>query len=372
MLKGLWATLYKEFIHIRRDPATLVISMAIPLLQLVIFGYAINTDVRNIRTAVYDLDQRRGSRELIERFRNTEYFRVVRQATSDRELNDLIVQGVVKVGIKIPPDYSRKLLDGEQATILVLIDGSDSSIALQALNVANAVGLRDSLRILDARDPRRGGPLPVEVRPKMLFNPDSRSANFMVPGLVGIILQNVTTILTAFAIVRERERGTLEQLLVTPVRPLGLMLGKLLPYGVIGFLETGVVLAVMVVAFRVPIHGSLFLLLGLSLVFLGSTLGLGLLISTVAENQMQAMQLAVFVILPSILLSGFMFPRDSMPLIMNWLGYLLPVTHFLEILRGIILRGAGLGHLWGHTIILALFGAAILVLSALRFRKRLG
>lgn len=370
-MRGLAATIYKEFIHIRRDPGTLVLTLAIPLLQLVLFGYAINTDVKNLPTVVYDLDQRRAARELIARYRNTDYFRIVGEVRSDRALHDAIVAGRAKVGIKIPADFSERLLADRQATVLVLVDGSDSSIAMNALNVANQVGLRTSLDRLVGTDAAGGPALPVEVRPRMLFNPDLKSPNFIIPGLIGIIMQNITVLLTAFAIVRERERGTMEQLLVTPIRPLGLMLGKLIPYGTIGFFETCVVLLVMRWAFDVPIHGSLALLLFLSFLFLLPSLGLGLFISTVATNQAQAYQMAFFIIMPSILLSGFMFPRESMPTVMYYLGYLLPVTYFLDILRGIVLRGAGFVHLWPNAVALVAFGIVILTVSSLRFQKHI-
>jgi ABC transporter DrrB family efflux protein len=370
-MRGFLAAIYKEFIHIRRDPATLILTLAIPLMQLTLFGYAINTDVKNIPTVVYDLDQRRAGRELIAAYRNTDYFRIVGEVHSDRELNDAIVAGRAKVGIKIPADFSRRLSTERQATVLVLVDGSDSSVAMNALNVANAVGLRTSLNRLVGSSPAGVPAVPVEIRPKMLFNPDIKSANFIIPGLIGIIMQNITVLLTAFAIVRERERGTLEQLLVTPIQPLGLMLGKLIPYGVVGFFETCTVLLVMRWVFAVPIHGSLVLLLFFSFLFLLPSLGLGLFISTVATNQAQSYQMAFFIIMPSILLSGFMFPRESMPTIMYYLGYLLPVTYFLDILRGVILRGAGFAHLWYDAAALVAFGAVILVVSALRFQKRI-
>jgi ABC-2 type transport system permease protein len=253
-----------------------------------------------------------------------------------------------------------------------LIDGSDSSIATQSLQASSGVGMTKSLqRLIGESSESIGTPLPVEVRVKMLFNPDARSANFMVPGLVTIILQIITTMLTAFSIVRERERGTLEQLLVTPVRPFGLMLGKLVPYGVIGVFETCTVLTVMRVLFQVPINGSVLLLLGLSVLFLFPALAIGLLISTKAQNQMQALQLAWLIMLPSVLLSGFMFPRDSMPVIMQIIGYLVPATHFMEIIRGIVLRGATFTDLMGQVIPLTVMGIVLLALSALRFRKKI-
>lgn len=369
MFKGFGSIFYKEIIQISRDPVTLVLMLLVPMFQLTVFGYAINTDVRNIKTVVYNLDLGRESRDLLSAFENTDYFHIVEYVGSDEALNNAIVAGRVKIGIKIPPDYSNRLLSNRQATVLVLIDGSDSSIATQSLQVSTTVALTQSLERLTSS--LNSSALPIEIRPKMLFNPDSRSANFMVPGLVAVILQIITTMLTAFSIVRERERGTLEQLLVTPIRPFGLMLGKLVPYGLIGFFETCTVLVVMRLMFDVPINGSVLLLLSLSLIFLFTALAIGLLISTKAQNQMQALQLAWLIMLPSVLLSGFMFPRDSMPVIMRAVGFMVPATHFMEILRGIVLRGATFMDLLPEVVTLAAMGVVLLVLSAVQFHKKL-
>lgn len=369
MFKGFSSIFYKEIIQISRDPITLVLMLLVPMFQLTVFGYAINTDVRDIKTAVYNLDLGRESRSLLSAFENTDYFHIVEYVGSDEALNNSIVAGRVKIGIKIPPDYSDRLLANRQATVLVLIDGSDSSIATQSLQASTSVGLTQSLERLTSN--LNSSAMPIEIRPKMLFNPDARSANFMVPGLVAIILQLITTMLTAFSIVRERERGTLEQLLVTPIRPFGLMLGKLVPYGLIGFFETCTVLVVMRLMFDVPINGSVLLLLGLSLIFLFTALAIGLLISTKAQNQMQALQLAWLIILPSVLLSGFMFPRDSMPVVMRAVGFMVPATHFMEILRGIVLRGANFMELLPEVLTLAAMGVVLLVLSAVQFHKKL-
>lgn len=371
MFKGFGPIFYKEIIQISRDPITLVLMLLVPMFQLAIFGYAINTDVRNIKTAVYNLDVGRDSRELLDAFENTDYFRITEYVGSDEELNNAIVAGRAKVGVKIPADYSDRLASNRQATVLVLIDGSDSSIASQSLQVSTSVGLTESMERISSSIQGGASRLPIEVRPKMLFNPDSRSANFMVPGLVAVILQIITTMLTAFSIVRERERGTFEQLLVTPIRPFGLMLGKLVPYGLIGIIETCTVLAVMRLIFDVPINGSLVLLLLLSILFLFTALAIGLLISTKAQNQMQALQLAWLIMLPSVLLSGFMFPRDSMPLVMQAVGFLVPATHFMEIIRGIVLRGATFMDLLPEVITLAVMGLLLLVLSAIQFHKKL-
>jgi len=367
MFRGLWAILKKEIIHIKRDPATRFI-FAIPLIQLLIFGYAIDTDVKNIPTVVFDLDRGAESRQLVQEFANTRYFKLLGEVHSDQELQSAIVSGRAKVGIKIPPDYSADLVNGRQAQVQVIIDGSDSTTALQVLNSSQQLGFLKSLAI-EGISPAQ---FKIDVRPRLLFNPNLESVNFFVPGLIGIILQLVTVFLTAFAIVRERERGTLEQLLVTPVSKGGLIVGKLLPYTAIGFGQTILVLLLMVFLFGVPINGSVALLLFLSAVFLVPALGMGIVISTFARNQSEAMQVSIMFMLPSILLSGFIFPRESMPLPIYLIGFLIPATYYLEILRGIILRGAGIVALWDEALALAGFGIFFMTLSVLRFKKHLG
>ncbi len=367
MFRGLWAILTKEIIHIRRDPATRFV-LAIPLVQLLLFGYAIDTDVKNVPTVVFDLNRDSESRELVKEFENTRYFRIVGEVHSDEELRNAIVSGRAKVGIKIPPDYSTNLVNGRQARVQVLIDGSESTTALQVLNSSQQIGFLKSLR----REGLSVDQFSIDIRPRLLFNPNLESVNFFVPGLIGIILQLVTVFLTAFAIVRERERGTLEQLLVTPVSKGGLILGKLLPYTAIGFGQTGLVLLVMVFLFGVPVNGSVALLLLLSGVFLVPALGIGIVISTFAKNQGEAMQMSLMSMLPSFLLSGFVFPRESMPTVIYLISLFIPATYYLEILRGIILRGAGIAVLWDEAVVLVGFGIFFMVLSALRFKKHLG
>jgi ABC-2 type transport system permease protein len=252
------------------------------------------------------------------------------------------------------------------AQVLVLIDGSDSSVAGQAINVSNAIGLDESLRrVLPDRET-----MAVEMRPKMLFNPDSRSPNFFLPGLTAIMLLNVTTFLTAFSIVREKERGTLEQLFVTPVRPFGLLLGKLLPYLGVGFFELCLILTCMRFVFRVPIHGSVLLLAFLSLPYLFAALSLGILISSKAASQAEAMQLAFLPILPSVFFSGYIFPRETMPAIFRPISYLIPATYFINITRGVILRGATIRHLWTDGLALFAIGTFLLIVAARRFQNK--
>jgi ribosome-dependent ATPase len=378
---GFLAILLKEFVHIRREKSTLFFMLVIPALQTMIFGFAIDTQIENIPTAVYDLDGRQQSRELVEAFVNTRKFRVIERVQDEESFRRALTSGRVKVGLCIPPDYSDKLLRGEQVAVQVLIDGSDSQAATTALNAANLLGLNQSIRIargmgesmprVPARDAVGRASLPVEIRPRLLYNPDLESAHFFVPGLVGIILQLVTLFLTSFAVVRERELGTLEQLFVTPVGRAGLMLGKLAPYALVGFVETLIVLTLMVYVFGVPIHGSLLLLVSLACLFLVCSLGLGLFVSTIAKTQVTAMQFAFMVMLPSVLLSGFMFPREEMPLPIYVLTFAIPVTYFIEILRGVVLRGSDLIDLAPHVAGLAICCVAILSLSVMRFRKQL-
>jgi ribosome-dependent ATPase len=380
-MNGFLAILLKEFSHIRRERGTLIFALFIPVLQLTLFGYAIDTKIEHVRTAVLNLDGRRESLLVIEAFENSRTFRVVEHIRDHESLAHAITSGRAKVGLVIPPDYTDHLVRGQQAMLQVLIDGGDSQVAQSALNVASRLGIAasiqiakpyaEALQVAAARDPSGALALPVDMRPRLLFNPDLQSERFFVPALVGIILQNVTIFLTAFAIVRERELGTLEQLFVTPVGRLGLMLGKLVPYAMLGFLETLIVLLAMVFAFNVPIVGNLFLLLSVSVLFIVAALGLGLLISTVARTQLEAMQNAFFILLPSILLSGFMFPRDGMPLPIYLLSFAIPVTHYLEMLRGIILRGADLSDLLPQIYWLTGCCVVILTLSVTRFRKQL-
>src|SRR6202171_1714746 len=364
--RGFGAVFYKEVLHVRRDSATLFFSLIIPLLQMALLGFGIDTNIRQIHTVVLNADGRRQSRQLIDRLKNSDMFNVVRYVDNDQDLNDTIIGGQARVGVKIPVDYSDRLLHQTSAQVLVLIDGSDSSVAGQAINVTTAIGLDESLRrVLADRNA-----MAVEMRPKILFNPDSRSPNFFLPGLTAILLLNVTTFLTAFAIVREKERGTLEQLFVTPVRPFGLLLGKLLPYFGIGFFELCLILTSMRFIFRVPIHGSVFLLAFLSMPYIFVSLSLGILISSKAGTQGEAMQLAFLTILPSVFFSGYIFPRETMPWFFRAISYLVPASYFINITRGVILRGAGIQHLWTDALALFVMGIFLLTVAARRFQNK--
>lgn len=378
MFSGFKAIAYKEFLHVARDPATRFVFI-IPIIQLTLFGYAVNLEVKDIPTAIVDLDNSEESREFIDLVENTRSLEVNDSLPSLPSMEQALVAGRTQVGVYIPEGFAQRIHRGEEAQVLVLIDGSYSTEATTALNVTQALGMYMNRNIRAVPwDSRELGHLPVgaplaniDVRSRLLFNPNLRSPNFFVPGLVGIILQLITILLTSFSIVRERESGTLEQLMVTPVGPWGLFLGKLVPYAGIAIIETTLVLVLMVYLFQVPIVGSLPLLALLSLLFLLTSLSFGVIISTVASNQAEAMQMSFLILLPSILLSGFVFPLQTIPDAIYPLTYLIPVRFFIEILRGLILRGAPFAALWQEAASLGVFTAVLLLLSAIRFKKRL-
>lgn len=368
MLTRLAAIVRKEFIQVIRDPRTLGIVLVMPAMQLFLFGYAINTTVDHIPTVVLDQSLDGASRSFIAAFAETGYFNVVGAVSSYEGVRRALDAGDAQVGFVIPPTFGDDVGFGRFATTQLLIDGSDPNIAQTALFAATAIGQAYSIRAANQIDT----PVRVDVRPVVLYNPSMLSVNFMVPGLIGVILQTQALILTAFAVVRERERGTLEQLIVTPVTPWELMLGKIVPYVIIALAQVAVAMFVGTQVFHAPLEGSVTLLFVLSFVFLLGSLGIGLLVSTVSRTQTQAMQTAFFFILPSLLLSGFMFPREGMPLALHDLGFLIPLTYFLKILRGIMLKGIDLSILWPQVLPLAVFGVAVFAASALRFRKTLG
>lgn len=372
-MNRVWAIIRKEFIQIVRDPRTLAIVLVMPVMQLVLLGYAINTVVDHIRTVVADQAMDERSRSFVQALASTTYFDVVRYVDDPREARRAVDRGEAKVALVIPPDFSAKLRAGRPAQVQVLVDGSDPNTAQTALFGADAVARVKSAELLSTGSRGAGAQgeiaMPIDLRPTVLYNPSLESVNFMIPGLIGMILQMQGFILTAFAIVRERERGTLEQLIVTPIKPWELMLGKILPYVLIAFVNVGVVLAVGLLWFRIGFAGSVTLLLALSLVFLLGSLGVGLFISTISRTQTQAMQTAMFIMLPSFILSGFFFPREAMPPLIGYFSYLIPLTYFLEIIRGIILKGSPLNDLWPQVIPLAAFGLLVFGVSAVRFRK---
>jgi len=365
----------KEIIQIRRDPPSLVMAFIVPVMMLMIFGYAVTTDVDHIKTAVLDMSKSQQSRQMITVFRNTGYFDPDLYVESSDEMTRLLDSGEAKVGLIIPRDYAVKLHRGEQAALQLLVDGSDPLVARTALSTAQVITQKESydIKVKTIRKSGTGGDFQpaVDLRYRIWYNPDMESMKFNIPGLVGLIMQNITILLTAFALVRERERGTLEQLIITPVRPAELIIGKLIPYTVIAFVDVLIILGFGVFWFHVPVNGSIVQLLFFSFLFLMGALGLGLFVSTIAKTQLQAMQIGFAIILPSVLLSGFMFPRESMPQVIQAIGYALPLTYFLEILRGIILKGVGFTFLWKDIMMLTAFVIIILVLSVVRLNKRL-
>jgi ABC-2 type transport system permease protein len=364
---GLWPVCRKEFTHIVRDPGTLFFALVIPLIQLFLFGYAVDTNIRQIPTVVLDESHTQQSRQLLESFAASDIFRLALSVQSNPELYDTMRAGKARVGIKIPYDYARQLQSGKTATVLVLIDGSDSTVAGQAVNASTGVALEQSLsRILGSAQ------MPIEIRPSVLYNPATRSANFFVPGLIAVLLQIMIILLIALSLVRERERGTLEQLTMTPVAPLGLMVGKMIPYGVLGFGELCLIVFIMRVVFLVPIHGNVFVLLAMSLPFLLTVLGIGLFISTKARTQAEAFQLSMGTVLPSVFLSGYIFLIETMPPFFRAVSRVIPATYYIQILRGIILRGASFADLWFNALVLTLMGCATVLLAARQFVNQRG
>ncbi len=362
----------KELLHIFRDPRTLAIMFLMPVVQLLLLGYAATTDVKHLATAVLDQDRSARSRALIEAYRASGYFDIVRYVDDEEELAWAVDSGAARAALLIPAGYELALKRGEQVKVGFVIDGSDPNVATTALAAAQGVGQAQSVEIVRQAVGSRLEAVPgIEVHPRVWYNPEMDSTNFMIPGLMGMILQMLTMLFTAIAIVREREQGTIEQLIVTPIRPLELILGKVAPYVVIAFLDLLEILAIGVFWFGVPIHGSVPLLLGLSFLFLLTSLGFGLLISTISKTQQEAMMLTFFVMLPSIFLSGYFFPVDAMPLFLQYVSKVIPLTYILVIVRAIILKGVGLQVLAGDAVALGMFGAVVLTLAAARFNKRL-
>lgn len=373
-LQRFWAIVKKEFIQIKRDKASFGIAIGMPIMMMLLFGYAVATQLEDISTVVLDQSNTAESRELIKSFQNTLYFKIQGNVNNVEDMEQKINSGKVHAGIIIPPDYSTKLLSKERPKVQLIIDGSDPTTAKTAFSSGVMAGEKSGMKTMAdlseklSQNINTGG---VEVSTKVLYNPSLRNQNFTIPGLVGLIMQNITVLLTAFALVRERERGTIEQLIVTPIKSYELILGKLLPYVLIGFLDFIFSLALGLIWFQVPIAGSLGLLLFLGAGFVVCALAIGILISTVSKTQLQAMQLSVLIILPSVLLSGFVFPREAMPKLIQYLGYALPLTYFLNILRGIVTKGVGMEYLLNDVVLLFVLGLVLLIISMIRFRKKL-
>lgn len=362
----------KEFLHILRDPRTLFVMLAMPIMQLVLLGYAATTDVEHLRTAILDGDKSLASRELIDAYQASNYFDIALYVESERQLGYLVDSGQVRAGLIIPAGYGKAVTTGEQVQVAFVIDGSDPSVATTAFAASQSVGQAQSMRIIERTMGIDPDDMPgVQVRPRVWYNPEMKSSNFMIPGLMGTILYFLTALFTSMSIVREREQGTIEQLIVTPIKPLELIIGKIAPYVFIAFFDVLEVLAIGVFWFGVPIRGSVGLLLGLSALFLLTSLGIGIFISSVANTQQEAMLLAFLTMLPSIFLGGFFFPIEAMPGWLQVITYVIPLRYMLVVIRGIILKGVGLQILRQEVVALLIFGVAIMLLAAARFRKRL-
>jgi ABC-2 type transport system permease protein len=362
----LWAMLWKELVQLRRDRMTLGMMLGIPAIQLALFGFAIQTEVRHLPTVVLDESRTSESRRLVDVLRNSGNFDIVERVESRTALADRIESGRASAALVVPPDYLRQLKRGRGAEVQIIVDAADPLASSAALSGATQAGQARAAQLARAAG-APGAAVHVRVRP--WYNPGLRSAVYIVPGIIGVLLSLTLVLITSMAIVRERERGTLEQLIVTPIDKTSLMLGKILPFLLIGYVQITVILILGRLLFRVPLLGSLPLLYLMSLPFIVASLGLGLLLSTLVRSQVQAMQLSFMFLLPNILLSGFMFPRQAMPPLAQWIGAALPLTYFLTVLRGVLLKGIGLEHLWPQALALCAFAVGLVALSVVRFHK---
>jgi len=368
----LWAIVLKEFIQMKRDRLTFGMMVGIPLMQLMLFGFAINTDPKHLPAAIRSADQGPFARTFVAALRLSGYFDLVRETATESETQDLLQLGEVQFVINIPADFSRKLLRGEQPTVLLEADATDPAATGPAVAAVRA--LADNVLNRDLTGPlvrlrARGGP--VDFRIHAHYNPENITQYNVVPGLMGVVLTMTMVIITALAITRERERGTMENLLATPVRPFEVMLGKILPYIAVGYVQISLILMAARFVFHVPLLGSLPLLYAVALLFIAANLAVGITFSTLAQNQLQAVQMAFFFFLPSILLSGFMFPFRGMPEWAQWIGACLPNTHFIRIVRGILLKGNGLGEIVPEIWPLLLFFVVAMAIGGKRYRQTL-
>jgi ABC-2 type transport system permease protein len=369
----LWSIMRKEITQLVRDRRTLVTLITLPIVQLVLYGYLSN-EVLHQPTIVWDQSNSEESRTLVASFEHTRYFAVTRRARNMAEIERRIDGGGAKIGIVIPPDYAATLRAGRPTQVLVIVDASDATSARVVLAVAGGIGARVSQDITIRQLERRGQrppPAPLDIRTRAWYNPDLKSQIFIVPGVLAVILQFTTTFMSVAVIVREREMGTLEQLVVTPIQPIELMLGKVLPLILVGYVNITFILLLAYFWFGVAVKGSLLLLYAMTLAFFFSSLGIGTLISTVARNFQQALQLSQLTLLPSILISGFLFPRESLPVALHWVGQALPLTYYIIVVRGILIKGVGLEHLWRQIIPLVVLALVVFGLAIARFQKKI-
>ena len=366
----------KEFLQFKRDPKMFVLILIAPVIQLIFLGYAANLDVEKVRTAVYDMDRSAESRNFVERLTSSGYFEVKHYASNYDEVTDLINNGKIILAVIIPNEFEYKIARRETAPLQIIFDGSDGNSASIAAGYIQTITTEYSKNILVNMLEKSGrkfsvtGTIAAETR--VWYNPELKTRNYMVPGIAALLLMVVTLILTSLAIVKEKEIGTLEQLIVTPIKPYQMIIGKLVPFAILGFASVVIVLTAMNIIFNIQVRGSLVFLFFSTFLFILSTLGLGLFVSTVTKTQQQAMMIAIFVVMmPMVFLSGFAFPIENMPVFIQYITYIIPMRYYIDIIRGVVLKGIGFSDLWSHSLILFLMGVTILVLSSLRFRKKL-
>ncbi len=375
MFERIRQMLIKEFIQVFRDPRMRAVVLVVPCMEVLVIGYAVNMDIRDIRTAVYDLDNTPASRELLARFSESGYFNVVARVDDDRRMQDLVDRSAVQIVLRIDHGFSGDLAAGRTASIQVICDGTDSNTAAIAMSYVSRITSDYAGRMLAQRIERDRGlanpPVQVDFRPRAWFNENLDSRNYFVPGVIVIVVSLVSLLLTSMAVVREKEIGTIEQIMVTPITPAEFILGKTMPFVVISFVDVTLILLIGVFWFGVPLRGSILLLYFSTGLYLLSMLGMGLLISTVSQTQQQALMSTFLFFFPAMLLSGFSFPIANMPPLIQWLTFLNPVAYYLVIVRTIFLKGIGLAYLWPHLLALAAMGVATLMLAVRRFHKTL-
>ncbi len=370
MIQRISSIILKEFIQLKRDRRTFAIILFMPMVQLLIFGYALSTDVKHIPTAVWDASNTPQSRSFIDAFRQTEFFDVDYYVSNYAEITRRIDGGEAKAALVIPSNYATLVERREPTSIQFFVDGSDPTTATRALFYANLIAQAKNTEILSSRLSRPVEPA-VALESRVWYNPGLEAVAFNVPGLIGVVLQMLTILLTAFAIVRERETGTMEQLITSPLKSWELIVGKLIPYILVAYADVVMILSIAVFVFHVPVHGNIFLLLALTSVFLMYSLGIGILVSSVSKTQFQACQLAWAPQIPAVLLSGFFFPVEAMPRLAQIISYFIPLTYFLHMIRGILLKGVGLEYLWRDVAILGAIGSLTLIFAITRLRKTL-
>ena len=378
MPRRISAIIYKEYLHIFRDKIALIMLIFFPMFVLFLFGYAINLDITHIPLAVYDQDRSEDARTLTDKFIQSGYFDLAQRLYSETQINPCVDRREVKVVLNIPQDFSKDIHNGKETPVQLIIDGSDNNTATIIMGYANSLITTFSREMLGELLLSRGMTFPaqlptVDLRPNIWYNPELKSSIFLIPGLIGMILMSITVIRISITIVREKERGTMEGLLVAPLKPIELMIGKIIPYIVIAYVSLALIMLLSRFLFQIPLRGNIFTLFGLSGIFIAASLGIGLYISNVAETAQTAWLMGFLSsILPTIILSGFIFPIESMPYPIQLITYLFPIRYFLVILRGIILKGVGITILYPEALILLIFALAMITISALRFKKKVG